>query len=49
MYTNKSADLFLFKQVVELMKNKAHLTVQGINQIVNIKASINLGPSDKLK
>lgn len=31
------------------MNNKAHLTVQGINQIVNIKAYMNLGLSDKLK
>ena len=49
LYTNKAADFFLFKQVVKLMNNKAHLTVQDINQIVNIKASMNLGLSDKLK
>ena len=27
----------------------AHLTVEGLNQIVNIKASMNLGLSDMLK
>jgi hypothetical protein len=31
------------------MNNKAHLTIEGLNQIVNIKASMNLGLSDKLK
>jgi hypothetical protein len=31
------------------MNNKAHLTLEGLNQIVSIKASMNLGLSDKLK
>jgi hypothetical protein len=31
------------------VNNKAHLTVEGLNQIVNIKASLNLGLSDMLK
>ena len=31
------------------MNNKVHLTTEGLNQIVNIKASMNLGLSDKLK
>lgn len=31
------------------MKNKSHLTIEGLNQIVNIKASMNLGLSDFLK
>jgi hypothetical protein len=31
------------------MNNKVHLTLEGLNQIVNIKASMNLGLSDKLK
>lgn len=49
LLTKKSADLFLFKQIIDLMNNKAHLTLEGLNQIVNIKASMNLGLSDKLK
>ena len=49
LLTQKAADLFLFKQVVKLINNKAHLSVEGLNQIVNIKASMNLGLSDKLK
>ena len=31
------------------MNNKAHLSIEGLNQIVNIKASMNLGLSDFLK
>jgi len=43
------ADLWLFKKAVELVTNKSHLTMEGLNQIVNIKASMNLGLSDMLK
>lgn len=39
----------LFKQAVKLVNNKAHLTVKGLYQIVNIKASMNLGLSNMLK
>ena len=49
LLTQKAADFLLFKQAVELMNNKAHLTVEGLNKIVNIKAGMNLGLSDKLK
>jgi hypothetical protein len=45
----KAADFYLFKQVTELMKNKAHLKTEGIKEIINIKASMNLGLSDELK
>jgi hypothetical protein len=31
------------------MINKVHLSIEGIYQIINIKASINLGLSDFLK
>ena len=49
LLTQKAADLLLFKQAIKLVNNKAHLTVEGLNQIVNIKAGMNLGLSDKLK
>jgi len=35
--------------VFELIKNKQHLTKEGLSKIVAIKASMNLGLSDKLK
>ena len=49
LLTQKAADLILFKQAMVLVNNKTHLTEEGINQIINIKASMNLGLSDKLK
>jgi len=49
LLTQKAADFLLFKQAVKLVNNKAHLTVEGLNQIVNIKASMNLGLSNMLK
>ena len=49
LLTHKAVDLFLFKQAIKLVDNKAHFTVEGLNHIVNIKASMNLGLSDMLK
>jgi len=43
LLTQKAADLLLFKKAVQLVNNKAHLTVEGLIQMVNIKASMNLG------
>ena len=49
LITQKWANFELFKQVVDLMNRKEHLTKEGLQQIINIRASINLGLSDKLK
>ena len=49
LLTQKAADFILFKEVVNLQINKYHLTSAGLNQILNIKASINKGLSDYLK
>jgi hypothetical protein len=49
LITQKAADFLLFAQIVELMSNNEHLTKEGLEKIVNIKASINLGISDSLK
>jgi hypothetical protein len=49
LLTQKAADFLLFKKAVELVNNKAHLTVEGLKELVNIKASMNLGLSDTLK
>jgi hypothetical protein len=48
LITQKKADFLLFKEIALLMKNKEHLTDEGLLKIVAIKASINLGLSDKL-
>lgn len=42
LVTQKAADLELFKQVVVIMARREHLTAKGLQEIVNLKASINL-------
>jgi LAGLIDADG endonuclease len=49
LLTQKRADFLLFKQVVELINNKDHLTKEGLIKIINLKASMNLGISDIVK
>jgi hypothetical protein len=49
LLTQKRADFELFKRVVDLMNHKEHLNPKGLQEIVNIRASINLGLSDILK
>ena len=39
--TQKYYDFILFKQVIDLMKDKEHLTLDGIIKIASIKASMN--------
>jgi hypothetical protein len=49
LLTQKGADLELFKQTVEKMNRKEHLTTEGLQEIVNLKASMNFEVlSDKL-
>ena len=43
LITQKLADYLLFRDVVNMMINKEHLTKKGLNKIVSIKAVINLG------
>lgn len=49
LITQKLVDYQLFKCVVDLMNRKEHLTPAGLQEIVNLKASINRGLSDTLK
>jgi hypothetical protein len=49
LLTQKLADFKLFTQVTELIQNKMHLTREGLQEIINIKASMNLGISEELK
>ena len=46
LLTQKAADFILFKQVLDLMNEKAHLSIEGISKIINIKSLINLGLSE---
>lgn len=47
--TQKLADYMLFKDIISLMTNKEHLTLEGLRKIISIKASLNLGLSNELK
>ena len=47
--TQKRADFELFKQVVELIQAKEHLTEKGLFKIIYIKASMNNGLSEELE
>lgn len=49
LLTQKQADFKLFAKIVEIIRHKDHLRIQGIQKIVNLKASLNLGISDYLK
>lgn len=49
LLTNKQEDYLLFVEAFNLIKNKEHLTVEGLNKILSIKASMNKGLSLQLK
>ena len=49
LMTQKQADYELFKQIILKMNNKEHLTNEGLQEIVNLRASLNLGLSEELK
>lgn len=46
--TNKYSDYIFFKEVVSMMQRGEHLTVEGLQKIVNIRASLNKGLSTSL-
>ena len=48
LLTKKYADFLLFKSAVFLLKDKKHLTLDGLNEIVNIRASMNKGLTETL-
>lgn len=49
LITKKLADYILFKQAVDMVQQKQHLTIEGILKLVSIKASLNWGLSEKFK
>ena len=48
LITRKLADYLLFKEIVIRMERREHLKMDGLQEIVNIKASLNLGLSKNL-
>ena len=49
LITQKISDYMLWRQVIMMMVRKEHLTQDGLEKIVALKANLNLGLSDKLK
>ena len=47
LITQKRGDYLLFKEILKIMQLKEHLTTDGLQKIVNLKASLNLGLSEK--
>ena len=49
LLSQKKVDFELFKRIVEIMYRKEHLLSSGLQEIVNLKASLNFCLSDDLK
>jgi len=49
LITQKNPDFDLFIRAVRIMSRKGHLTCEGLQEIVNIRASLNKGLTDGLK
>jgi hypothetical protein len=45
----KSSDYILWREAFEIIKSKEHLKLEGLHNLVGLKASLNLGLSDSLK
>jgi len=49
LLTQKRADFELFVKIIEIIKRKEHISFNGLQEIVNLKASLNLGLTDSLR
>ncbi len=49
LISKKKADFILFKKIINLINHKEHLTLEGLQKILGIKGSLNLGLSDEIK
>lgn len=49
LISQKRADFELFSKIINLIKDKKHFNQEGIEQIINLKSSMNKGLSEKLK
>jgi hypothetical protein len=48
LITKKRADYLLFREILLLKNNKEHLTKEGLQNLVNLRATLNLGLSSEL-
>ena len=49
LITQKRNDYFIWKEIILKIQQREHLTREGLQGIINMRASLNLGLSDKLK
>lgn len=49
LLSQKLCDYFIWKDIVLMTERKEHLTLVGMQKIINLKASLNWGLSDELK
>ena len=49
LISRKRGDYLLFKQIVSIMELKEHLTLEGLQKIINTKATLNFGLSKELQ
>ena len=49
LITRKKGDYLLFKQIVSIIQLKEHLTTEGLQIIINLKATLNFGLSKELQ
>jgi hypothetical protein len=47
--TQKYADFLLFKKAFDIINDKKHLTIEGLHELISIRASLNKGLADRLK
>nr|YP_010170355.1 LAGLIDADG homing endonuclease [Phanerochaete carnosa]QRZ60336.1 LAGLIDADG homing endonuclease [Phanerochaete carnosa] len=47
--TQKYADFLLFKKAFEIIISQRHLTVEGLHELISIRASLNKGLPERLK
>jgi hypothetical protein len=48
LITKKQGDYLLFREIVILKERKEHLTLEGLQKLVNLRATLNLGLSPQL-
>jgi len=49
LLTQKYADFLLFKKAFDIIKDKKHLTIEGLHDLIGIRASLNKGLAERLK
>jgi hypothetical protein len=49
LITQKHADYLLFREVVAMMNRKEHLSHEGLQKVINIRATLNEGLTPELK